>query len=49
MGLCLLGYVVKAPINTGRELRMQVSYTKGIATHHGSESCLHIQQWYGEA
>ncbi len=28
---------------------MKVSYMKGIATHHGPESCLDIQQWYGEA
>jgi hypothetical protein len=28
---------------------MKESYMKGIATHHGPESCLDLQQWGGEA
>ena len=28
---------------------MQVSYMKGLASHHGPESCLDRQQWNGEA
>jgi hypothetical protein len=28
---------------------MQESYMKGIAIHHGPESCLDSQQWNGEA
>lgn len=28
---------------------MEVSYMKGLASHHGPESCLDRQQWDGEA
>jgi hypothetical protein len=28
---------------------MKESYMKGIANHHGPESCLDLQQWDGEA
>jgi hypothetical protein len=40
---------MKAPIKIGRKQSMKVTHMKGIATHHGPESCLDIQQWYGEA
>jgi hypothetical protein len=39
--------VLKAPIKTGKEQSVKSSYMKGIATHHGPESCLDIQQWKG--
>jgi len=41
--------IVKAPIKTGKEQGMQESYMKGIANHHGPDSCLDQQQWGGEA
>ena len=28
---------------------MEVSYMKGVASHHGPKSCLDRQQWNGEA
>ena len=34
---------------TGKGQRMQVSYMKGIASHHGPESCIDRQQCDGDA
>ena len=39
----------QAPITTSKEQRMKVSYMKGIATYHGSESYLDLNQWEREA
>jgi len=36
-------------MKTGREQSMKVTHMKGIANHHGPESCLDQQQWGGEA
>src|SRR5213593_293799 len=40
---------VRAPVETGEVLRMEVSYGEGVATHTGPESCATGRKVRGEA
>src|SRR2546428_9719949 len=40
---------LRAPVETGEVLRMEVSYGEGVATHTGPESCAVVREGRGEA